>query len=416
MRKPNYVSEKEIQAESFNWRKETMAYYMANAVGRKSWDRKGLHALVESAVDYFVAKTGFKEMPHNFATHGPYVGYNWEKKQYENLEIVEEVARFIGWLKKAAEIPELIWVIKNTQTHRGMNSPYLQLNLYTFAKRHPSPHRAGRFVRRLRKRANRILFGYGLKLSWRALGDTLEYGPRCVGKAAMFAAAKTVEQFASGSKRRKGINLNNFWRTCEGRKVNGRDFLVKARGWRDALTAPDGIRVWAEEKIQDSEYSCLTEALADAHLKLVKDVTDGVEMYVDPTSETYIHGIKVLTGWQKHRMYLISDGTGRSYHYQAYYYGSTPRAAVRAALKAWHQQKQLERAHEQMLSKLRPADRTILVYREDSYRAGNCQAGTSAFAERNGFNGRPFVPAEWLFPHLENTAVRRVLNQVANQL
>lgn len=382
----------------------------------ESWERNGLQPLVEDAIHKFTRSTGIY-LPYNLESWGPYRDSRWREKHFDNMGVVEETARFAGWLKAAANIRELRWLISKALCARGMGSPYQQVNLWDFVKRNRSPHKLARFIRRTRQRSNQLLRAYGIKVSGYGLLRSILDTNIPVGKAAMKAAALTINEYC----RRYGIFF-----LAEGKS---RNVLIKARGLRDGLEYSAPIRSWAANQVEAGEFSCFREAIS-YRSRLEEDNTDGVKLLIDPMAAMVkVHGIEVKKGWDNTgKEFFLVLGIGRSYHCAVksdyavcrddgfYTYYRTPREAIKVAISAWQNQKRFEQKNQALLERLFPDDRTILVYREDSYQAGNCQKGTAVFAERSGFGERSFVPAAWLRSHLDNVAVCRVLQLVASRL
>ncbi len=50
-----------------------------------------------------------------------------------------------------------------------------------------------------------------------------------------------------------------------------------------------------------------------------------------------------------------------------------------------------------------------LVYRADSYSAGNCRPGTDFWVRRAGYANRKFIPGIWLIDYLQDDRVKRVV-------
>lgn len=399
----------------FSWadaQKEAERNFLRKAL--PTFDRKGLDAIATVAVAEYQTKTGH-QLPWNLATHGPYVGLSWGKKyrlEGKHASIVEETARFCGWIRAAATSPVLVRVLKENTTPNGMGSPYTRLDPWELAKRHPSPGRAGRFLVQVRRRANQILKPYGLRVSWVALGDMMLKGSiRSVGKAAKLAAAGTIKGFLNGGGKRKRLPFFSATKSLE--------ILIRARGLRELIQAPRPVICWAIGRVNAGEFSCFREALANSS-RLTEDQTDGVSLLIDPLSATSVHGIKVTKGWAENgsQTWLLKTDGGRSYHAESWYDDDdrSRRQAIQAALSAWGKQKKLERENREFLRKLQPADRSILVYIEDSLAAGNCSAGTQSWMRAHGLSGKKFVGVHLLLKHLHEDRVRRVLQAVANRL
>jgi hypothetical protein len=68
------------------------------------------------------------------------------------------------------------------------------------------------------------------------------------------------------------------------------------------------------------------------------------------------------------------------------------RLAVRMAQVAWR----IQDSNLEIEGLKVPSDCTVLVFVKDSVAAGNCETGSLAFAQTNGWGERKFVPAQWL--------------------
>jgi hypothetical protein len=401
--------------DNFSWadaQREADRNFLRKAL--PTFNRNGLDAIASMAVADYQKKTGH-QLPWNLALHGPYVGLSWGRKyrlEGKHASIVEDVARFCGWLRAATTSPSLVRVIKENTTPNGMGSPYTTVNPWELAKRHPSPGRAGRFLVQVRRRANQILKPYGLQVSWVALGDMMLRGSiRNVGKAAKLAAAGTIKHFLNGGGKRKRLPFSSATKSLE--------ILIKARGLRELIQAPRPVMCWAVDRVEAGEFSCFREALTSAS-RLIEDQTDGVSLIVDPLSATSVHGIKVTKGWAENgsQTWLLKTAGGQSYHAESWYDDDdrSRRQAIQAALSAWGKQKKLERENREFLRKLQPHDRSVLVYFEDSLSAGNCRPGTESWMSSHGLSGKKFVGVHVLLKHLHEDRVRRVLQAVANRL
>lgn len=173
------------------------------------------------------------------------------------------------------------------------------------------------------------------------------------------------------------------------------------------------IQQWAFDRIMSGEFRSFNEAIASSD-RLVFDNTDRVELLLDPATTQVIHRVECTIGWGANKtsqFILRQGGTNRTFHVQIGWSqkADDPRSAVKKAIAAWHKQVVLERKEADLVAFLR-GDRGFcpLIYRQESYRAGNCQSGTEAWVVRNGWSNRRFIPAEWLIPHLGETRVRNV--------
>jgi hypothetical protein len=104
--------------------------------------------------------------------------------------------------------------------------------------------------------------------------------------------------------------------------------------------------------------------------------------------------------------YVVLSPRGESYHIEDYNNWRFARVwsnakgdwiqvpvakrALKEAIKAFEQRRLA--AKEAGL----PNNVTVLVYRQDSYEAGNCRPGTEDFLRRQGWENRRYVPAQWL--------------------
>jgi hypothetical protein len=229
-----------------------------------------------------------------------------------------------------------------------------------------------------------------------------------VGKAALLAAEKTIEVYLQYYDAR-----HQYW----SRKELGQErffYLKRARGLAEMRNHSPAVQRWAVARVFDGEFESLREALA-ASSRLVRDETDGIELWLDPATTQTIHRVEVTQGWSPQRerfgdngqmLLLRQQHTGRSFHEAQF---TEFRQAVKEALAAWHRQAVVERQEANLVAFLR-GDRGFspLIYRGESYRAGNCSPGTEAWLQRHGWSGREFIPGQWLIPFLAEGLVRNV--------
>ena len=398
----------ELADDDYSWEDakrdaDRLAYYNSCP----TWDRSGLDAIAGVAIADFERETGVS-LPHNLAIHGPYVWASWSRRyplDSKGERIIDETARFCGWIRSAAKFPILVKLMEKTTSINGVNSPYTKLDVWAIAKHQPSPGRAGRFLTKVRRRANQILKGYGLRVSWEALGNVMQYGSvKNVGKQARYAAAYTVKQFVEIGKNSLGY-FEEYPET---------GILIKARGLKNLLEAPRAIQRWAFDCVKTGEFSCFREALANTD-RLVEDSTDGVSLLLDPTTKQIFHGITTVVGWndEGQTCWLVKSDV-LTYH--SYAWVDQRKDAVKSAVEAWKQQRQLEAENREFLQRLQPTDHCPLVYIEDSLNAGNCLPGTESWMYQNGLSGKKFVGVHVLIKHIGNSRVRRVLQVVAERL
>jgi len=349
-------------------------------------------------------------IPYNLQNNPPHFGAN---KEEEFRLTTETFLRMAGWLRQAAEFPALVEFIKATQV--GMfHSPYTTVNLWDFVKHYKSPGLADFALRRIAYQANRFLRGYGISFrgSWWAVPYKTK-NPRKAGKQ----TAANVLRAAVG---------RMSWRELE--FARGNNMLLKCRGLQVARRYEQHRLQWAVERINEGEFSSLAEAM-NGSSRLVHDATDGVELLLDPTQSYERLGISVVRGYGTFMdrgrkavksMYLVR-AEARSFHANVggAYVGSRwcdgPRGAIAQAIEAWGKQKKYERQNAQFLSLLKPANVCWLVTREDSYRAGNCQAGTESWLQSVGLQNRRYVPVDTLLKYVDRPRVLGVLNVVVER-
>lgn len=398
----------ELAEDDYSWedaKKDAgrLAFYK-----RPTWDRSGLDAIASVAIADFERETDVY-LPHNLSIHGPYVWASWSRRyplDSDGERIVDETARFCGWIRSATKFPVLVRLMEKTTSTNGVNSPYTTLDVWRMAKHQPSPGRAARFLLGIRRRANQILKAYGLRVSWEALGNAMQYGSiKNIGKQARYVAAYTVKQFVEGGKNSLGYFNEN----------PGIELLIKARGLKELLETHRLIQGWALNRVNAGEFDCFRESLHNVN-RLIEDNTDGVELMLDPTTEQTSFGISTIMGWNEYGQinWLVKAGDMTYHSYESWEIKRED--AVKNALKAWKRQRQLEAENREFLQKFELADRCPLVYIEDSLDAGNCRPGTESWMRENGLGDKKFVGVHVLVKHMNNSRVRRVLQAVADQL
>lgn len=406
MRRPDYFDKDEVARETQDWRQETMAHYMANP-GRipvpyeLTWWREGLEKITNEAIRLFESETGVR-FPFDCSMWAPYHGRSRYRRHFD-FAVVEKVFQFTGWLKAAAKFPRIKQLFRYAlQQDRGVNSPYTLINPWEVAQKFPSPGSLEKFIILARRRANDILAPYGLRASRDVVCFVINRYrvPKRIGKGARAIAAETIRFFCTNG--HDGKYLGAFY-------GSSRDILMKARGLLDALRISRAATRWAIEKTETGELSCIRDALASG--RLTRDMSDGVELWIDSATAVVRHGLKVVLGWDCYggKQWLVSLGR-RTFHCDISW---NEKQAANLALRAWKRQRQIGREEHETLKVLQPSDRDILIWREDSYSAGNCELGTRAFADRYGWGNREFVPAHALIPHISNPNVRRTLRVVA---
>ncbi|QQR78565.1 MAG: hypothetical protein IPJ68_05865 [Candidatus Moraniibacteriota bacterium] len=439
--------EEEVQTAT-SWREEVKYEGAVALRGKRPWSFGGLQKRVARAAIDFEISVGilteeWKENwfqsewdRRNWPKYGPtrVIPYNLQNNSSSHVEwkegesekayrarrleaSTEQFLRMAGWLRAASAFPTLVEFIRATQC--GMfHSPHNVVNLWDFVERHPSPGGADRYLRKVAYQTNRFLRGFGIHFKGR--WSCVPYNRLCPRKAGMATAANIVQQVLFGI---SGEDFHN----CK-----SRDVLIAARGLTLFKPAPREVLRWAVERVNAGEFTCLRDALL-ASGRLVRDKTDGVEMYLDPTSDNAVrHGISASAGYRLTEtsgrefvevVWLVT-GFGRSYHHTGGWYDTVTHksladreAAVGAALDAWQKQKKLERENKQFVSRLQPVGFCPIVYFQDSRDAGNCAEGTWEFMRRIGVStSRRFVPASRLLPYLGEVRVANTLKLVAQKV
>lgn len=112
-----------------------------------------------------------------------------------------------------------------------------------------------------------------------------------------------------------------------------------------------------------------------------------------------VHRTAVRHGWRVHYglewpnaspISLVESPNGRTFH-SAFVYNSD-RDLIGDAIRNFRRQDAVEKENRVEVR----GNVSCLVFREDSYRAGNCDRGTEAFLAANGWEGRWYVPLIWL--------------------
>lgn len=384
-----------------------------------TWNRQGLHDLAETSVALFTAKTGVP-LPYNCATWGPYVGHSWHRNRIVRDKagdrIIEETARFTGWLKAASEMPGLArWIGQVTST-RGQNSPYTMVDIWSVARNNPSPGHFYRQLCKVRWRANQILSPFGLSVSRQSMAMVAGNGLKRVGKTAYKAAADTIQFYL-----RRKFNLWDF-----GQGMRARQILESARGLREFICQPKHIQAWASDAVTSGRFANLQEALETVVDVIVEDHTDDITLWLDYSQREVVDigtgTMEVVPGWDRYgESQCLVRGFGRSHRARGWHgtKGNDDNDHLLLCewvLQAWRRQDEVMEREAGLLSKLRFPDRTILVAPKDFEGVGNCQPGTSDWMRRHGVSEKGYAPMSVLFSSVEDPRVRRVLELVANQV
>jgi hypothetical protein len=416
-------------AEVMNWKYESKLTSSIRSGGktaeaglkRQYVSAEGLAQLAEAGLDIFVAKTGFTGFPHNLvrtAMSGAVGVVGRFGRVLSVKEADQQIlshGRFGGWIRAAATLRGCRKIIEKTQSSRGINSGRTTVDLWTLVQNNPSPGGFEEKVWKVRRRANQVLKPYGISVSWASIGQVLQGGCRNIGKAARRAVEKTVQNY-----------LSYYTYEANYRPYGNMDrcfFLKAGRGLAELKSHPDAVQRWAVGRTIAGEFESIRDALQNAN-RLTQDNTDGVEMYLDSATREEIHRVEVFKGWmadqsgkfgqQKTQHLFRQVHTDRTYHLELGY--MSERDGVKEAIKAWRRQAELERKNKEIFSVLQPKNASVLVWFEDSLDSGNCESGTRAWAEANGFNGDMFVSAEKLLKFSGDPRVFRVLQTAAEKV
>jgi hypothetical protein len=398
---------------------EERAEYVYLGYG-ETWTREGLELLAESAIADFeraIGKEGWKSpLPWNLAkgpwlhmprTLGGRVAYHERKFEEGEREYVHRAARFAGWLRGAAEFPRLVRAIEHVVSPKGQNSPYTHIDLWALALATRSPGRADRQFAAVRAAANQHLTAYGLRVRWGAVAQAMVKHPTRVNRPALKAAAETINA--------------QIEYLC-GQPFTGRyvDVLKKARGLAEALKSPAAHLAWAVERVERCEFASLREAMPAAAERLVFDTTDGVEMWTDPETKIRRHGITATLGFvpdvrgRVETRYLVR-GSGRTFHTR-YSWGGA-KGAIQEAIRAWKEQRRLEKKEADLVGFLRGDGGFVPIFRmDDSTSAGNCWQGTESWVRGQGWGARKWIPGHWLIPYLGESRVRNVAVRLREEM
>ena len=364
-------------------------------------------------------------------------------------EEVQRWKRWIGWMlaidERPGEFPLLVALMRATQSERGLGSPYTTCQLRELAEKfHFSPGCFERILRTTEWQCNRFLLGFGLQFSrkrdWCLMATVLAPRVRWLWDEAPQPNAiheQSTHSPARAGKRLAALVINARLMRV-GRvalKGDALQVLLGARGlaWLRPLRRrgeKDIIEwvhphsretvAWAVSRSNTGEFTSLREALTVSD-RLVRDRTDGVDVLIDPYTRKDLHGIGIASGFQlvprRYRghdveaVYLVTHG-GRSYHATPPWSGREmmARAAIKQAVEAWKAQDRAAALARRDFPHLLRENVIVLVTREDSYRAGNCQPGTEAWISQTGIgNGRWCVPASALLAYVGDNRVARVL-------
>lgn len=340
-----------------------------------------LRELIQEAVDSLPYELR-SQIPYNLSgefvvlsPHNRRLGYPYYASQEGVGKVVSEIVRFCGWLRAAAKFPGIRKVILKTQSSRGTGSPYNKISLTRLVHLYPSPGHLERTLWKVKTRARQILAAFdGFdEPSWLAIAKAVMVTDQ-VGKAAVIAAAYTVA--GTGSK----------W---------DRRFFHSYREAREWLT------VYHEHSVTDNSDGVQARRRPEPSYRRL-----GIAVY-DILVETHNEkGYRVGVAVRKLVMRLADN---RTYHSSSEWGYDSDESCVREALAAWKRQDQLIRENADLVGFLKGEKGFCpLIYREDSYSAGNCDPGTASWLRERGWGGKTFIPGPWLIPYLDQNRVRNV--------
>lgn len=282
-------------------------------------------------------------------------------------ESYAEARRFAGWIAWGLRLGTIYF-----EGRRGINSPHHEGALSLRAmRRWASPHKLARRARVARSVAWEFTHVRRVPLPSLAVVAETCRPYRSHGRNGRKAAAVAIaEAFALplGAKP---------WRVL---------FLTQGMTAKDWNSMPAVVRAMAWEMTERDPSLRLRTAAASLLPRVV--VEEGVAAIPTGAVHRYTDGVTVQAArwaFATGRIYRTSDGI--VYHAQ-----TQPGADVLREIEQVRQNR-TRRLH---CGISLPQDRSILVWRSTSLRAGNCESGTDAFVRENGWAQRQFVPAEWL--------------------
>jgi hypothetical protein len=124
---------------------------------------------------------------------------------------------------------------------------------------------------------------------------------------------------------------------------------------------------------------------------------------------------------QSREVWLVEGVGNRTFHVERLLLEDQQGEAESALAKAregWALQDELALANGDLRAFLEGSVTGVcpLITRQDSYLAGNCQAGTDAWIFQRGWRRKTFIPGVWLIAHLDDERVARVVRKAMNRL
>jgi len=194
--------------------------------------------------------------------------------------------RAAGWLRAASTLPYLRRILATGRWSRSGRTWYSPTKWEELFQACPSPQRLERQLRLVRRRANLILQGWGLRCSWAALAESIVAENRCgwflrrPGRAALLAAANTLDRYYSPRWQRGGgiSTRKEAIRVLLDRRLYVRPIRLDEVIFRESAAGPDSkvvvrsgyYRILAAPKeawlIHQGEDGAVTRAQIPAHL------------------------------------------------------------------------------------------------------------------------------------------------------
>lgn len=194
---------------TINWRRDLRP--KGRVVAGTTGDRAGIEALIASAAAEAERQLGVALPWNTHKQHGlsnrPHDRTLYEVANPTQADevptgtitaAVEHAARLSGFLRHGPDYPMVRRLMQRGLSGRGTNSPASPLVLENLTHRWRSPGQLDRHLRKVQRRANEILTPLGMKVSWHGLASAASFGSKRIGKAALIAAASTVNRSRIG--------------------------------------------------------------------------------------------------------------------------------------------------------------------------------------------------------------------------
>ncbi len=300
------------------------------------------------------------------------------------------------------------YLINKGFSGRGFNSPATNQSWIAQAVvNHGSPEAINRRALRIRKRANEILRGYGLRVSNASLTDAVTSRSH-THKAGKAAAAETL----------KHILIRAFGADLWGRKKL--DIFLAARGFAEAIKLPKQIRLKIGNTFNRGEIGSLREGI-----EFFQQFRYG---FCDLRTRVEVHGITVcraiMDDEDEGEKWLVIKGE-RSFFADVNRYdydrqlrvNFSPRECVKLALDLWRSK---ARKNKLFLRHLQiPQNVSLLVWKDDIPSDVACRCGMEEFLSEdlNLHPSTPFVPFDVLVSHrAKNYRIDNIIGVAARVL